>query len=191
MYQHLQQYCSDVARWIVTLNIKFSFHMQDWMVFYPAFNSISVISQRQLTLLMSFMSFTSTRLGFWSVLPKDNRTQIPKDPVRLDPGPLDYESNTLPLSHQPTCKKTLQKKWENAGYKHFLLFPLCFLKAVIVMGHTITLSAGAINPIKYKIVMYHYKWSCKKGNSSYDRLAEIRTFQNRGLEKICCVYWYK
>ena len=33
------------------------------MVFYAAFNSISVISQQQLTLFMSFLAFTSTRLG--------------------------------------------------------------------------------------------------------------------------------
>ena len=35
----------------------------DWMVFYATFNSISVISRRQLTLFMSFLGFTSTRLG--------------------------------------------------------------------------------------------------------------------------------
>ena len=34
----------------------------DWY-FYAAFNSISVISRRQLTLLMSFLGFTSTGLG--------------------------------------------------------------------------------------------------------------------------------
>ena len=37
--------------------------MIDWMVFYAAFNSISVISQWQLPLFMSFLVFTSTRLG--------------------------------------------------------------------------------------------------------------------------------
>ena len=35
----------------------------DWMVFYAVFNSISVISQWQLTLFMSFLGFASTRLG--------------------------------------------------------------------------------------------------------------------------------
>ena len=53
----------------------------DWIMFYAAFNSISVIIRRHLTLFMSFLGFTSSRLGLWSVLPKD------------------YESNTLPLSH--------------------------------------------------------------------------------------------
>ena len=36
--------------------------MIDWMVFYTAFNSISVISRRQLTLLMS--SWVSPVLGW-------------------------------------------------------------------------------------------------------------------------------
>ena len=36
------------------------------MVFYAAFNSIWVISRRQLTLLMSFLGFTITRLGLWT-----------------------------------------------------------------------------------------------------------------------------
>ena len=48
------------------------------MVFYAAFNSISAKSQRQLTLFMSFLGFTSTRLGLWSVLPMDTPTKIPR-----------------------------------------------------------------------------------------------------------------
>ena len=48
------------------------------MVFYAAFNSISVISWPQLTLLMSFLGFTSTRLGLWSVLPKDTPMKKPR-----------------------------------------------------------------------------------------------------------------
>ena len=43
----------------------------DWMMFYAAFKSISVTSWRQLTLSMSCLGFTSTRLGHWSVLPKE------------------------------------------------------------------------------------------------------------------------
>ena len=53
----------------------------DWMVFYAAFNSISVISRRQLTLFTSFLGFTSTRLELWSVLPKDTLTKNSEDPV--------------------------------------------------------------------------------------------------------------
>ena len=55
------------------------------MVLYSAFNSISVISWRQLTLFMSFLGFTITRFGLWSVLPKDNPTNNPEDPVWLEP----------------------------------------------------------------------------------------------------------
>ena len=40
------------------------------MVFYAAFNSISVISRRQFTLFMSFPGFTSTRLGSEVSCPK-------------------------------------------------------------------------------------------------------------------------
>ena len=41
----------------------FSLDLIDWMVFYAAFNSISVISRRQFKLFMSYLGFTSTRLG--------------------------------------------------------------------------------------------------------------------------------
>ena len=68
------------------------------MVFYAAFNNISLMSQRQL-----FIVQVSPRL--WCVLPKDTPTkQKPEDSVRLEPGPLDYNSNTLPLSHEGTQK---------------------------------------------------------------------------------------
>ena len=50
----------------------------DWMVFYATFNSISVISRSQLTLFMSFLGFASTRLGLWSVLPKDTPMKKPR-----------------------------------------------------------------------------------------------------------------
>ena len=60
----------------------------DRMVFYAVFNSISVISRQQLTLFMSFLDFTSTRLGLCSVLPKDTPTEKkknPEDPEQLEP----------------------------------------------------------------------------------------------------------
>ena len=55
------------------------------MVFYAAFNSISVISQRQVTLFMSFLGFISTRLWLWSILPKTPLRKNPEDQVRLEP----------------------------------------------------------------------------------------------------------
>ena len=44
-------------------------------VLNAAFNIISVISQQQLTLFMSFLGLISTRLGLWSVLPKGSEKQ--------------------------------------------------------------------------------------------------------------------
>ena len=75
------------------------------MVFYAVFNSISVISLRQLTLFMSFLGFTSTRLGSEvscqkTLLRKTQRIQCGSNLV-----PLDYESNTSPLSHAGTSNK--------------------------------------------------------------------------------------
>ena len=63
--------------WDFTKNQNFG-RLIDWMVFYATFNSISVISQWQLTLFMCFLGFTSTRLGLWSVLPKDTPMKKPR-----------------------------------------------------------------------------------------------------------------
>ena len=59
--------------------------MIDWIVFYAAFNSISVISRRQLTLFVSFLGFTSTRLGSEVSCPRTLPWKNPEDPVRLEP----------------------------------------------------------------------------------------------------------
>ena len=55
------------------------------MVFYAAFNSISVISRRQLTLFMSFLGFTSTRQGSEVSCPRTLPRKSHQDPVRLEP----------------------------------------------------------------------------------------------------------
>ena len=100
--------------------------MIDWKVFYAAFNSIFVISRRQLTLFMSFLGFTSTRLGLQSVLPKDTPTKkpsakLPRKNPRIqcssNPGPLDYESNTLPLSHAGPLFTDI---WTNRKAKYYM-----------------------------------------------------------------------
>ena len=58
----------------------------DWMVFYAAFNSISVISRRQLTLFM--LSWVSPVLG-WALKclaqGHSHEKKNPEDPVRLEP----------------------------------------------------------------------------------------------------------
>ena len=55
------------------------------MVFYAAFNTISVISWRQLTLFMSFLGFTSTRLGSEVSCPRTLPRKNPENPVQLEP----------------------------------------------------------------------------------------------------------
>ena len=77
--------------------------MIDWMVFYTAFNSISVISRQQFTLFMSFLGFTSTRLGSEVSCPKT----LPRKNLE-DPVPLDYESITLPLIHAGPLKSSMK-----------------------------------------------------------------------------------
>ena len=55
------------------------------MVFYAAFNSISVISRRQITLFMFFPGFTSTRLGSEVSCPRTLPRKNQEDLVRLEP----------------------------------------------------------------------------------------------------------
>ena len=66
------------------------------MVFYAAFNIISVISRRQPTLFMSFLGFTSAMLGLWSDLAKGHSREK-KDRIQCgsNPGPRDNVSNTF------------------------------------------------------------------------------------------------
>ena len=71
----------------------------DWMVFYAAFNSISVISRRQFTLFM--LSWVSPVLGqaLKCLAKGHSHEKTQRIQWGSNPGPLDYESNTLPLSH--------------------------------------------------------------------------------------------
>ena len=56
------------------------------MVFYAAFNCISVISRRQFMLFMFFLGFTSTRLGSEVSCPRTLPRKNPEDPVQLEPS---------------------------------------------------------------------------------------------------------
>ena len=69
------------------------------MVFYAAFNSISVISRRQLTLFM--ISWVSPVLGraLKCLVLGHSHEKTQRIQCGSNPGPLDYESNTLPLGH--------------------------------------------------------------------------------------------
>ena len=98
--------------------------LTDCMAFNADFNSFSVMSRRQLTLYMSFLGFTSTRLWLWSVLAKETP---PKIPGRVMCGsnlrPPGYESYILLLSHagpiQPREKSLSIKLWEKKEKIHF------------------------------------------------------------------------
>ena len=89
-------------------NLKFQ---TDWL------NGVSCCFQQyfshtMVTVLIIYV-FNLIRLGLWSVLPMDSPT---KTTQRIqwgsNPGPLVYESNSLPLSHAGALwtSKTLQKK---------------------------------------------------------------------------------
>ena len=89
-----------------------------------------------------FLGFTSTRLGSEVSCPRTlPRKKTQRIQCGSNPGPLDYESNTLPLGHAGPLNVTqnmkvvflrienIVGKEENAGYQHFLLFPQRFQKA--------------------------------------------------------------
>ena len=66
------------------------------MVFYAAFNSISVISQRQLTL---FMSFLGSEVSCPRTLPRKN----PEDQVRLEPRTPGLQVKHFTTEPRRTC----------------------------------------------------------------------------------------
>ena len=70
-----------------------------WMVFYVAYSSISVISRQQLTLFISFLGFTSTRLGLWSNLPKDTLRKTQRIQWARIQDPWITSQTILPPSH--------------------------------------------------------------------------------------------
>ena len=87
---------------VYNLLLKTLLQIIDLIVLYAVFNRISFISRRQLTFFMSFLGFTSTRLR----LSPTKNAQIR---CRSKPGPLDYKSNTLPLSHAGLLLRSLVK----------------------------------------------------------------------------------
>ena len=91
------------------------------MVFYATFNSILVISRRQLTLFMSFLGFTSTRPGSEVSCPRTPHEKTQRIQCGSNSGPLDYESNTLPLSHAGPLFTDIQTDiWTNRKAKNYM-----------------------------------------------------------------------
>ena len=104
-----------------------------WMVFYVAFNSILVISRQQFKLFMSFLGFTSTRLGLWSVLPKDTPTKKPR-------GSSEARSQDPWITRQTLYHWAMQD-------------PFCSIKENCTISGTLKLSsANAFNLDKAKIL---------------------------------------
>ena len=91
------------------------------MVFYAAFNSISVISRRQLTLFMSFLGFTSTRLGSEVSLPRTVPRKNPEDLVLLEPTTLDCKSRPSMKSIDPIQPALT---WPET-FRYCLIFNMC------------------------------------------------------------------
>ena len=130
-------------------------------MFYATFNSISVISQQQPTLLMSFVGFTSTRLGLRSDFPRGNsHEKNSQDLVWFEPrtpGIQVIHFTTEPpfLTLSQTCKtwflhvystSLLKTLWEKEkmpvtstlSFSHSVFYPFRELSAIF---------------IKYKIVI--------------------------------------
>ena len=127
------------------------------MGFYAAFNSISVISRRLLTLFMS--SWVSLVLGWGSEVscPRTLPRKNPEDPVRLEPRTpgLRVKHPTTEPRRTPSklkdladnnfrfyengskfsqCVEKTVGKGEIACNKQFLLFPQCFQGLVLQTG---------------------------------------------------------
>ena len=109
------------------------------MFSYAAFNSISVISRRQLTLFMSFLGFTSTRLGSEVFCPRTLPRKNPEDLVRLEHRILGLQvkhfTTGLRGTFNPLSKKPFPKRQTSESPK---------LK-LVVLGFNATLTAKVIS----------------------------------------------
>ena len=97
------------------------------MVFYAAFNSISVISRRQLTLFTSFLGFTSIKLGSEVSCPKTLPRKNPKDPVRLEPRIPGLRVKHFTNEPRTTPKHHINKKQRSKTFVSTKLRKIQFL----------------------------------------------------------------
>ena len=90
------------------------------MVFYAAFNSISVISRRQLTLFM--ISWVSPVLG-WALksLPRTLPRKNPEDPVRLEPRTPGLQVKHLTTEPRGTLHSYLKGFGDNKLFRRSLV----------------------------------------------------------------------
>ena len=137
------------------------------MVVYAAFNTISVISQQQLTLFM--LSWVSPVLG-WGSKVSSPRTLPQKKPQRIqcgsNPGPLDYKSNTLPLSHAgPLCEYepcTCTTMFQGLTTFNMRFTPgTPMLEANTIRLHKWLSIRQHINPLPYMPILGDFQFSSK------------------------------
>ena len=88
------------------------------MVFHATFNSMSVISRRQLMLFMVFLGFTSTRLGSEVSCPRTLPQKNPEDPVQFEPRTPGLQVKNFTTEPRGTL-------WSN--WKHLQMKNLMFL----------------------------------------------------------------
>ena len=91
------------------------------MVFYAAFNSISVISQRQLTLFTSFLGFTSAWPGSEVSCPRTLPRKSPEDPVWLEPRTPGLRVNHHTTEPRWTLVNKTKNVLENGWYIQTLI----------------------------------------------------------------------
>ena len=90
------------------------------MVFNAAFNSISVISRQKLTLFMLSWVSPVLRWALKCLAQGHSHEKTQRIQCGSNPGPLDYELNTLPLSHfgpliEEDARYTMQEIEELSG----------------------------------------------------------------------------
>ena len=94
---------SHLSYYSITCDASLTHWLIDWMVFYAGFNSISVISRRQL-IIHAFLGFTSTRLGSEMSYPRTLPRKNPEDLVQLEP-----RTPGLRVKHLATQPRGTQK----------------------------------------------------------------------------------
>ena len=124
----------------------------DWVngVLRPFFG-ILVVSRRQLTLFMSCLGFTSTRLGLWSFLPKDTPTKNHEDPVLLEPR--TPELRVWHFTTEACCEfqfiQERTKKYQSGKWRS-----ITWLSTIFFFSHTV-IKAVLFSVVK-KLIFKNY-----------------------------------
>ena len=162
----------------VTGNISVLGHSIDWMVLFAPFNSISVMSPRQLTLFMSFLRFTSARLGS-EVRP----FEIERVTIDISPEAY-YEGGWMTVKWRPDRKlATLSwhQNWASTG---------CRCTYSFFRMHTISENISSKLPFYFA-----FDKTCKKWHGKIDlgfsslQILNVRNFQLYQSRSPCFSSW--